>query len=122
MTDSATTNRTVKHAPTGAPMIAPSFPAPCPPWCTDCWKGDEDRRTPDPGVTFHHGAVRTIVCTNGPEKHEVEVSLERFDAEGEIGPVQVFFRTEDGSFSMGLADAEVLAAELFSLLVRGRQA
>ncbi|MEV1321931.1 hypothetical protein AB0J14_38285 [Micromonospora arborensis] len=129
MTDSATTTNLQDAYATGyADGLAraltarpPSFPAPCPPWCTDCWKGDDRWETPDPGVTFHHGSVRTIMCTNGPEKHEVEISLERLDANGETCPTQIYIRTEDGAFSMGLDDAEVLAAELFSLLLRGRQ-
>lgn len=113
----------IAHAPTSAsPISPPDFPSKCPPWCVDCWKGDNELwDRPDDGVTFHHGETRTITATNGPESHEVEIALERFDAEGEQGPVQVFFRTEDGAFSMSLDEAELLAAELFSLLVRGRQ-
>lgn len=112
----------IAHAPTtAAPISPPDFPSTCPPWCVDCWKGSEHWTTPDPGVVFHHGETRTIVCTNGPETHEVEISLERLDADGAEGRTQVYFRTEDGAFSMGLADAELLAADLFSLLVRARQ-
>jgi hypothetical protein len=113
----------IAHAPTSvSPIVPPDFPSKCPPWCVDCWKGDESLwQNPDPGVTFHHGETRTIVCTNGPEKHEVDIALERFDSDGEEGRTQVFFRTEDGAFSMSLDEAELLAAELFSLLVRGRQ-
>ncbi|MGN9802084.1 DUF6907 domain-containing protein [Micromonospora sp. L32] len=112
----------IAHAPTGAsPISPPDFPSTCPPWCVDCWKGDNHWETPDPGVTFHHGAPRTIVCTNGPETHDVEISLERLDAEGEVGDVQIYVRTDDGAFSMSLDEAELLAAELFSLLLRGRQ-
>ncbi|WDZ87170.1 hypothetical protein [Micromonospora cathayae] len=111
----------IAHAPTSAPSVSPpEFPSTCPPWCTDCWKGGS-QYVPDPGVTFHHGDVRTIVCTNGPEKREVEISLERLDAEGETGSTQVYVRSEAGAFSMSLAQAELLAAELFSLVLRGRQ-
>lgn len=110
----------IAHAPTSAsPISPPESPSTCPPWCADCWKGDS--RWGDAGATFHHGEVRTIVCTNGPEQHEVEVSLERLDADGEQGSTQIYVRTEDGAFSMSLAEAELLAAELFSLLLRGRQ-
>ncbi|MEU4570746.1 hypothetical protein [Micromonospora sp. NPDC023956] len=112
----------IAHAPTSAPLVSPpDCPSACPPWCADCWKGDTTWETPDPGVTFHHGAPRTIVCTDGPEKYEVEVSLERLDDDGEAGPTQVYVRSERGAFSMSLAQAELLAAELFSLVVRGRQ-
>jgi hypothetical protein len=133
MTDSATTVTNLQDAyATGyadglaralaARVPAPSFPAPCPPWCVDCWKGDDSWETPDPGVTFHHGQARTIVCTDdGPEKHEVDISLERLDSADGPGRTQVWFRLEGDSVSMSLDEAEVLAAELFSLLVRGRQ-
>ncbi|MET8265922.1 hypothetical protein ABZU92_18240 [Micromonospora arida] len=112
----------MKHAPTGAPTApVPGSTAPCPPWCVDCWKDDDFFGNPDPGTTFHHGETRTIVCHNGPENHEVEVSLERLDTDAETGETKIYIQTEDGSFSMGLDDAELLTAELFSLLVRGRQ-
>ncbi|MDM4721177.1 hypothetical protein QTQ03_28065 [Micromonospora sp. WMMA1363] len=112
----------IAHAPTSAsPIVPPDFPSKCPPWCVDCWKGGDSWETPDPGVTFHHGATRTIVATDGPEQREVEISLERLDADGEEGATQVYVRSSDGAFSLSLDEAELLAAELFSLLVRGRR-
>jgi hypothetical protein len=76
----------------------------CPPWCV--------RDVPSDDAVMHLSADRVVTATNGPERHHLEISVDRIDDPGAAAGVPSIRLEGSSSVPMTPVEALSLAAEL----------